>query len=94
MPGNGDILPKSGSRRKTQAPADTRLALNFLKEALFGLVGAAARPARWVTMPEQQKSTLRLPGQRKRLPCVGEAVMGQKPMTEGVYAIDTVKAIV
>ena len=29
-----------------------------------------------------------------RLPCVGGAVMGQKPMTEGVNAIDVVKAVV
>ena len=72
LPGNGDILPKSGSRKKHKRQPRNRLALNFLKEALFGLVGAAARPARLVANIERQKSTLCLPGQRKSLPLEGK----------------------
>ena len=61
----------------------------FIHKFSWGFVGAAARPARYLAHASTQKPA----GAEKRLPCVGGAVT-PSGVTEGVYAIDTVKAIV
>ena len=68
--------PKIRKQKKTQAPAEKSAGAKFFERSPVRPCRGGACPVRWVTMSERQKSTLRLPGQRKSLPlCRGVSVL-------------------
>ena len=79
-------------RNKRVCPAGNPAGCFLLKLPARHCRGEAC-PARYLAIPEQHASTQKHAGAEKRLPCVGGAVMAQA-MTEGVYTIDMVQAIV